>query len=53
MSRKAIRDLVGGALLVATALLYFWVAHGQRTAEGATTSPEAIESVESRVPDGA
>ena len=47
MSRKAIRDLIGGAFLVATAVVYFLTAAEQRPVESAPAPPVAVETIDS------
>lgn len=47
MNRKTIRDLLGGALLIATAIVYFWATVPRWPDEGAAMPAVTIEAADS------
>lgn len=52
MKRKTIRDLIGGFLLLATAIVYFWAAPPLWPDQNAVTPTVTVEAADSRAAEG-
>ncbi|GMR13876.1 MAG: hypothetical protein BMS9Abin29_2101 [Gemmatimonadota bacterium] len=52
MKRKTIRDLVGGAILIATAVVYFWSAVPRWPDETAVVPAVTVEAADSPSTEG-
>ena len=53
MKKKTIRDLIGGALLIVTAVLYFWAAAPRWPNESAVAPPMTVEAADAPSTEGA
>lgn len=52
MKRKTIRDLIGGFLLLATGIVYFWAAPPLWPDESAVTPTVTVEAADSPATEG-
>jgi hypothetical protein len=52
MKRKTIRDLIGGFLVLATAIVYFWAVPSRWPDESAVAPPVTIEAADSPSTEG-
>jgi hypothetical protein len=52
MKRKTIRDLIGGAFLIATGVVYFWAAVPRLSDENAPAPAVTIEAADSPSTEG-
>ena len=53
MKKKTIRDLIGGAFLIATAVLYFWTTAPRWPNESGVAPPITVEAADSPSTEGA